>query len=326
MKRYLVTGGAGFIGSAITNKLIKEGNFVRVLDNTSRGSKNSVDKSSKLQFIDADIRDPEIVEKACRNIDSIIHLAFINGTKYFYEKPDLVLDVGVNGMTNVLKGAKKNKVRELFLASSSEVYQTPPKFPTPEDVPYSIPDPHNPRYSYAGGKIISELMSLHIGKTFFEKVVIFRPHNVYGPRMGTEHVIPELIKKIIIARSKSDSDINLKIQGDGRDTRSFIFIDDFVNGVYLLLRKGKNQEIYNIGTSDEVKIRDLVKILAKVADVKIRIQKGPKTPGGTSRRCPDIRKILDLGFSPKTDLYTGLTKTYLWYNNFLFNAYGQSNS
>src|SRR5690348_16499501 len=197
MKRYLITGGAGFIGAAVSNKLAKAGHYVRVLDNGSRGSKKSLISSNNMHYVQADIREYKQVEKACHNIDSIIHLAFINGTKYFYEKPDLVLEVGVKGMMNVLDAGKACGVKELFLASSSEVYQTPPVIPTPENVAYFIPDPLNPRYSYAGGKIISEMLTVYIGRKYFEKVVIFRPHNVYGPNMGVEHVIPELIKKLI---------------------------------------------------------------------------------------------------------------------------------
>src|SRR5690242_6729558 len=115
MARYLVTGGSGFIGSAITRKLVADGHFVRVLDNLSRGSKQNTPKKSNLEFFHADIRDSEGVEAASKDIDVVIHLAYINGTRYFYEKPDLVLDVGVKGMLNVLDAAKKQGVSKLFL-------------------------------------------------------------------------------------------------------------------------------------------------------------------------------------------------------------------
>jgi nucleoside-diphosphate-sugar epimerase len=318
MKRYLVTGGAGFIGSAITNKLLQDGHFVRVVDNEFRGNEISIKKSARLEFIKSDIRDSEKIIDACRDIDSIIHLAYINGTKYFYEKPDLVLDVGVKGMLNVLEGAKINKIEELFLASSSEVYQTPPIIPTPETVPYSIPDPLNPRYSYAGGKIISEMMSLFIGEKIFKKVIIFRPHNVYGPNMGTEHVIPELIKKILIEKRQQANKITLPIQGDGKQTRSFIYIDDFVDAVMILLKKTKTNEIYNIGTTEEITINTLISLLGKIAETTIQTKYEKLPPGATNRRCPDIKKIEKLGFESKIQLFEGLKKTYIWYNKNLF--------
>jgi nucleoside-diphosphate-sugar epimerase len=314
MKRYLITGGAGFIGSAITNKLLKNGYAVRVVDNEFRGNKFSITKTDQLEFIKSDIRDAAKINKACKDIDAIIHLAYINGTKFFYEKPDLVLDVGVKGMLNVLAGAKNNNVNELYLASSSEVYQTPPMIPTPETVPYSIPDPLNPRYSYAGGKIISEMMSLFIGEKIFKKICIFRPHNVYGPNMGTEHVVPELIKKILTAKKKSPKIITLPIQGNGKQTRSFIYIDDFVDAVILLLEKANTKEIYNIGTMQEITINDLIKQLEKVTGITIQIKHENEASGATFRRCPDISKIKKLGFRPKTRLFTGLKNTYLWYN------------
>lgn len=314
MKRYLVTGGAGFIGSAIVNKL-SQNNFVRVFDNEFRGSSKNF-KGANVDFLKGDIRSYNDVDKATNSIDSIIHLAYINGTRYFYEKPDLVLEVGVKGMVNVLDAAKKNKVQELFLASSSEVYQTPTKIPTPEDVPFSIPDPLNPRFSYGGGKIISELLSIHIGSTFLKKVVIFRPHNVYGPNMGLEHVVPELIEKVIKLKQKSEN-ILLPIQGNGKSTRAFIYIDDFVDGVILLLNKAKTKQIYNIGTEEEINIDKLVGLIAKVANVNIKTKDTIQPKGGTQRRCPDTAKITKLGFKPKTSLSEGLKKTYLWYNEFL---------
>jgi len=314
MKRYLITGGAGFIGSAITNKLLQTNYSVRVVDNEFRGNKISIKKSPRVEFIKSDIRDVKKITEACKNIDAIIHLAYINGTKYFYENPDLVLEVGVKGMLSVLEGAKKNNVKELYLASSSEVYQTPSIIPTPETIPYSIPDPLNPRYSYAGGKIISEMMSLFIGEKIFEKVCIFRPHNVYGPNMGTEHVIPELIKKILLAKKTTLKNVTLPIQGDGTQTRSFIYIDDFVDAIMILLEKAKTKEIYNIGTPDEISINELISELEKIIDIKIQVIHEKAKSGATLRRCPDIAKIKKLGFRPKTQLFTGLQNTYLWYN------------
>lgn len=310
MKNYLITGGAGFIGRSLVKELLNKAR-VRVLDNNFRGVKDLLPKSNSLEFIEGDIRDIQVVQKACSHIDSIIHLAFINGTKYFYEKPDLVLDVGVRGMLSVLDAAKQERVSELFLASSSEVYQNPPIIPTPEDVPYSIPTLHNPRFSYAGGKIISELLSYYIGKTFLKKIVIFRPHNIYGPGMGNEHVIPELIGKII---ADLNEEVILPIQGTGRETRAFLYIDDFISAMKILLAKGVNKEVYNIGTDQEVTIRQIVKTLSQIANKKITMKPSPAPEGSVSRRCPDIQKLKMLGFIPKTSLEEGLEKTYLWYD------------
>ncbi len=312
MKRYLVTGGSGFIGSAIVKRLSEEGNLVRVFDNGFRGSGINLSSLKNVELYKGDIRSLNDVIKASKNCNSIIHLAYINGTKYFYEFPELVLEVGVKGMLNVLDAGKENGVDELFLASSSEVYQTPPIIPTPENVPFSIPDAYNPRYSYGAGKIISELLSLYIGKKIFKRVVIFRPHNVYGPYMGHEHVIPELIEKII--RSQKNGKAKLTIQGNGKNTRAFIYIDDFVDGVMILIKKGKNNQTYNIGNSEEISILELIDLLSKVTGIKITIEKSPLPEGSTMRRCPDITKISKLGYKRKTSLINGLQNTYLCYN------------
>ncbi len=314
MKRYLITGGAGFIGSAIAKRLLEENHFVRILDNESRGSRKRFSKHSQnLEFVIADIRDFKSVLRACDGIDSIIHLAYINGTRFFYEKPDLVLSVGVKGMIHTLDAAAEKGVSELFLASSSEVYQTPPIIPTPESVPYFIPDPLNPRYSYAGGKIISELLSLYIGRTFLKRVVIFRPHNVYGPDMGTEHVIPELIIKVLQAKRQRGI-TRIPIQGTGEETRAFIYIDDFVDALTVLFEKGESQQIYNIGTNQEISVNNLLVILSNIMDKSIQPIPSLSPRGSVKRRCPDIRKITTLGFSPRISLEEGLSKTFVWYN------------
>ena len=169
MKRYLVTGGSGFIGSALAKSLVDSGNFVRVFDNNSRGNLRRLDSFiNKIDFVQGDIRNLSEVSNACKGIDSICHLAYVNGTKFFYENPDLVLDVGVKGMINIIDAAKENSVKEIVLASSSEVYQTPELIPTPEDASLIVPDPLNPRFSYGGGKLISELLAINNAK-YFEK-------------------------------------------------------------------------------------------------------------------------------------------------------------
>jgi nucleoside-diphosphate-sugar epimerase len=308
-KRYLVTGGTGFIGRSLVEALVRKGHNVSVLDNESRGSFEKFGKvADEITFIKGDIRDEETVKKACKKIDAVVHLAFINGTENFYNKPDLVLDVGVRGMLNVIDGSIANHVEELFLASSSEVYNNPPIIPTPENVPLIIPDPLNPRYSYSGGKMISELLVLNNSK-HFKKTVIFRPHNVYGPAMGYEHVIPQFIMKI----KELSEDATFPIQGDGRQSRAFIYIDDFTAGLMKILQHGEDREIYHIGTPDEISIKDLAFTIAKLFDIKITIVPGELTHGSPQRRCPDITKLKKLGFTPKISLEKGLAQTIPWY-------------
>lgn len=314
-KHYLVTGGHGFIGAAIVRRLVAEGHRVRTLDNNSRGAaspKSEISKEVDVRL--ADIRDAGAVKKACHGVDSVVHLAYVNGTEYFYSKPELVLDVAIRGMVNVLEGARSEGVKELLLASSSEVYQTPPKIPTDESVALSIPDVSNPRYSYGGGKIISELMAINWGRNGFDRVVIFRPHNVYGPNMGWEHVLPQFIVRAKMAvEATPRGPVAFPIQGNGRQTRAFTHIDDFVDGFMCVLKKGEHLNIYHIGNPEEISIGAVArKVLAYFGrKVKLVPQKGPS--GGPKRRCPDIRKLMKLGFRPKISLDQGLPSIADWY-------------
>src|SRR5438128_9770373 len=180
--RYLVTGATGFIGSALVRALLKSGNDVRALDNESRGSRHRLsDVESQIERVHADVRDPAAVARAVQGMDTVCHLAAVNGTEFFYTQPDLVLEVAVKGMLNVLDACVAHGVCNLFVASSSEVYQTPAQVPTDETVALSIPDPLNPRYSYAGGKIISEPLTLTYGRKTQSGAVVPQPTQASGP-------------------------------------------------------------------------------------------------------------------------------------------------
>ncbi len=314
-RNFLVTGGLGFLGAPLVKSLLKEGHRVRVLDNSSRGSAERLgDARKEVQIISGDMRDPAVVYRATCGVDSVCHLAFVNGTRYFYEKPAYVLDVGVKGMVNILDACIRAGVSELIVASSSEVYQTPPYVPTDEAVPLSIPDPYNPRYSYGGGKIISELMAIHYGREYFKRVLIFRPHNVFGPNMGWDHVIPQFVLRLQQLRTKAaGQDIPFPIQGRGDQTRAFIYIEDFIGGLMLVINSGSHLNIYNIGTTAEIAIQDVAHKVARCMGLSVRIVPGPEAAGGTPRRCPDISKLIKLGFKPRFAFDEVLPLAVQWY-------------
>lgn len=307
--KVLVTGGAGFIGSSFVKSLIKKGKYVRVLDNYRRGGVSRLSSyKDDIEIINGDIRNVEIVKKALKNIDVVYHFAYINGTKNFYKHPYEVLEVGIKGIYNLFDCFKKIPISHFILASSSEVYQQANIIPTPENIECKVPDVFNPRFSYGSGKILSEILSIN-SNNLFDKLTIFRPHNVYGPDMGNDHVVPELINKIKnIGNNKT-----LKIQGTGRETRSFIYIDDFIRALNLVVSKTRKYQLYNIGTDEEITIKNLAKkILKNFNQNQVNILSEKIFEGSTIRRCPDIKKLRKLGFTPKINLDKGLKKTIEW--------------
>jgi nucleoside-diphosphate-sugar epimerase len=314
-RRILVTGGSGFIGSGLVKALVRVGNRVRVLDDNSRGNARRLKEvAADIDFVAGDIRDAEAVAAAAAGMDEVHHLAFVNGTEFFYKAPDLVLDVGVRGMINVIDACRRHSIGTLLLASSSEVYQTPPKIPTDETVPLTVPDPLNPRYSYGAGKLISEIMAINYGRKFFERVLIFRPHNVYGPDMGFEHVIPQFALRLhALAEQHPAGPLRFGIQGTGAETRSFCFIDDLVAGILVMREKGEHLGIYHVGTMEEVTIADLARRVARAAGREVDLVAGEAAAGGTLRRCPDISKLAGLGYKPRVPLDEGLRPTLDWY-------------
>ena len=315
IKKYLVTGGSGFIGSALVRRLVQAGHTVRVLDNNSRGTFARLnDVKHCVEFVEADIRDASAVIDSARGMESVIHLAYVNGTEFFYSKPELVLDIAIRGMLNVIDACFSAGVRELVLASSSEAYQTPLTIPTPEDVPLIVPDVMNPRYSYGGGKLACELIAVNYGRTFFDRVLIFRPHNVYGPDMGWEHVLPQFVERAVKAIAATPTGpVDFAIQGDGTQTRAFVHVDDFTSGVMCMLERGEHLNVYHIGNGEEITVRDVVNNVFRVLGREARIIEGPLPVGSPPRRCPDIAKLRSIGYEPKLSFTQGLPSLVHWY-------------
>ena len=270
--KVLVTGGTGFIGSALVKRLVKDGFDVRVLDNNLRGIESRLnDVIDDIDIIEADIRDYDRLKKACAGIDVIHHLAYINGTEYFYTMPEIILEIALKGMMNVVDICRENNIKELYVSSSSETYLTPQRIPTPETERLIVPDPFNPRYSYGGGKIMWELLTINFGRKYLDKAIIYRPHNVYGPDMGWEHVLPQFaIRMNKLVQETAEGVINFPIQGSGKETRAFVYIDDFIDGVITLVKKGKHLNIYNIGTMDEISIKNVAVMVGKIFNKRIK--------------------------------------------------------
>jgi nucleoside-diphosphate-sugar epimerase len=200
-------------------------------------------------------------------------------------------------------------VKRLVFSSSSEVYGIPTKFPTPESEPLVVPDPLNPRWSYGGSKIIGELAIANAARLHGFEFTILRYHNVYGPRMGSDHVIPQFIRRLELGEE-------FTVQGDGEQRRSFCYIDDAVAvTVVSALEPRAAGAILNIGNpAEEVSINDLVRSLSRIAGKHIEPRYVPFEGEGTRRRLPDISRARELlGFEPSIRLEDGLQRTYAWY-------------
>ena len=313
--KVLVTGGRGFIGARLVQRLLAEGADVRVIDDGSRGE---AELPTEVETLDADVRDAEAVRAACRSVDAVAHLAAVQGTGNFYEIPDVVLDVNLRGVLNVAQACVEEGVRRLVFSSSSEVYGIPSEFPTLESAPLVVPDPTNPRWSYGASKIAGELVAVHTARRHGFEYVILRYHNVYGPAMGWDHVIPQFISRLL-------RDEEFTVQGDGSQRRAFCYVDDAVGPTAAALTTAEAANaILNIGNpGEEHSINDLVAALERVSGRSIRTRHVPFERAGTDRRLPDVsRAERTLGLRPSVTLEEGLRRTYDWYAQRLIQSIG----
>ena len=315
MKKYLITGGAGFIGAHLVKSLLDESNHVSVIDNFYRSVPERIkafETNPNFHIFNRDIKDLSAIKPLFEDVDCVFHLAAINGTENFYKIPVEILDVGIYGIRNVLESADFHKVKNVIVASSAEVYQTPAEIPTKEDTRLTVPDIKNPRFSYGLSKIVTESYSMNYDFKHDTKVKIFRPHNIYGPDMGFKHVIPQFISKLI--EMKKDKVSSFVSNGSLEATRAFCFISDLIKGLRILEETDLTKEIFHIGTNEEIKIEKLVDTLASILSINVSNKTTLDSHiGGTSRRCPDITKMQSLGYSPTTSILDGLEETCAWY-------------
>lgn len=314
MSKVAVTGAGGFIGAYLTRALLAQGHDVVAIDNFVRGRESRLDDlKGNIHSVNLDVRDTDALIDVFKGRDAIFHLAAVNGTENFYKRPQLVLDVGVRGAIAVSEACIAAGVPDLVVASSAEVYQTPAVVPTPEDIDMIIPNSLNPRYSYGGSKLISELIAFNYCRDKLSKVQVFRPHNVYGPDMGWKHVIPQLIEKCQLAAT--DGTGSVELQGDGSETRAFCYVDDVVDGIVTMWENGATMNVYHIGSMEEVPIHQLARLVADAVGPAVELVPGRAPEGGTPRRCPDIRKMRSIGYNPKVSLAEGVARTADWYVN-----------
>ena len=208
----LVTGGAGFIGFALARKLVEEDYDVTIVDNLQRGKADATFgvllERDNVRFVDGDLTERATFDSLETDYRQVYHLAAINGTRHFYQIPHLVLRVNVLATINLLDWFAGSDCKKVVFASSSESYAgTINRFgytiPTPEDIPLCIDDVMNPRWTYGGSKLVGELFFINYARQYKFDMSIVRYHNIYGERMGYDHVIPEFCQRLIKARIHS---------------------------------------------------------------------------------------------------------------------------
>lgn len=324
MVKSLVIGGAGFIGFHLASSLANQGQEVVIMDNFARSEAdillNELISKSNVTFLKKDVTIPESFNELPTDFDYVYFLAAINGTKNFYERPHEVLKVGIKGMFNVLEWFTRQEKGKFLFSSSSEAYAGAlnilgDKFPipTPERIPLVVEDPSNPRWSYGLSKMAGEVILHSYAKACGVKnFCIIRYHNIYGPRMGHDHVIPEFAERVL------KKETPFKIYG-GNETRTFCYVDDAVMATQKVIESSETcGETIHIGRSDgEISIIDLAKKIFKIARLNPPIEILPAPLGSVSRRCPDTSKLKRLGFEAKVSLDEGLAKTVSWYADHL---------
>ena len=321
-EKILITGGAGFIGLHLARRLIDSGYQVDLLDNFARAVNDKELKETlaqdKINFFNIDLLSIDQINKLDTNYDVIFHLAAIIGVTHVMNNPYEVLYKNIRMLGNMIDFAHRQKKLTRFLfASTSEVYAGTLKhfdlpMPTPEDTPLALTNLSHPRTSYMLSKIYGEALCQQSSLPF----TIFRPHNVYGPRMGMAHIIPEQLRKAHEAKDGDSIDV-FSIN----HTRSFCYIDDAIEMLFrIMVNDDCESKTLNLGNQKpEVKIKEVAQKCSSVVGKKLFINEKPETPGSPSRRAPDMAKSTSLtGFESRISLHNGIEKTFKWYKKNVF--------
>jgi UDP-glucose 4-epimerase len=292
----LVTGGAGFIGSHLVDRLVASGRQVRVLDNFAVGRRANLkqhDGGPAVEIIEADVADKQAVAKACEGVDRIFHLAARADIVPSIQDPEAYFRSNVDGTFAVMEAARRHAVRRVVNVASSSCYGIPAVFPTPETAPA------RPQYPYALTKYLAEQLALHWAQVYRLPVVSVRFFNVYGPRARTSGGYGAVFG-VFLAQLRAGEP--LTIVGDGSQTRDFTFVGDAVDALMTVAASDKVGEIYNVGSGSTVSVNELVRLLGSPAATHI-----PKRPGEPDCTWADITKIKrELGWEPKVAFAEGV--------------------
>lgn len=304
--KILITGCSGFIGSNLAKKLINRKENILGIDNFITGKKSNISALSKhknFKFLNLDVTNFKEVKKLSDfRFEQIYHLACPTGVPNCKILSEEMLLTNSIGTLNILKIARKNKAKFL-LASSSEVYGDPKIFPQKEEY-FGNVNPVGFRSPYEEGKRFAESLTKSYQRKFGIDVKLVRIFNTYGPNMADsdQRVIPRFLNALT-------KNLQLEVYGDGNQTRTFCYVDDLVNGLILIMNKGKNGEIYNLGSSQETTIKKLAYTLLTLTKINKKIKFIEELTHDPKRRKPSITKIKKFGWYPTITLKQGLLKT-----------------
>ena len=285
--KYIVTGGAGFIGSSIVKKLVARGDDVTVIDNLNTGKEENLKSViDKITFLKDSILNRELLEKQSQNIDGIFHQAALASVQDSFSKPDEYHDVNVNGTENILKLAKKNDFRVVY-ASSSSVYGNPERIPIKES------DKKNPINPYAETKLKKEQLAIKYSEMGV-KVIGLRYFNVFGKGQSKEYAG---VLKLFLERIRDK--LPPKINGDGTQFRDFVYVEDVADANIMSMDSDINHGFYNVGTNTSITILDLAKTIIKSSGLDIQPIFGPALKGDVQRTIANIDLIKEeIGWEP----------------------------
>jgi len=308
MKKVLVTGGAGFIGSNLVDALLANGGYeVRVLDNFSTGHRaNLAHCISSIDLIEGDMRDMEVVETAVQDIDCILHEAALPSVPRSVKAPVTTNDVNVGGTLKLFSAARKAGVKKIVFASSSSVYGDNPELPKHEDM---TPKPMSP---YAVTKLTGEHYLRVFASLYGLETLAIRYFNVFGPRQDPNSQYSGVIAKFMHAALFDETCV---INGDGLQARDFTFIDNVVDAnLRALSTPGLNGQVINVACGTCITLLDLLKAVEGASGKKLRVEHGPERAGDVrfSHAAIDAAHEL-LDYSPSVPFDEGIRRTFDWY-------------
>lgn len=307
--RYLVTGGAGFIGSNTVDELVRRGHGVVVLDDLSSGKEdNLAEVRSKITFMKGSITDIEVVQKAMVQADYVIHLAARTSVPRSVKDPVDTNRINVDGTLNVLVAARDNKVKRVVFAASSSAYGDTPTLPKSEDMQ---PLPISP---YGVTKYVGELYAQTFGRCYGLENVSLRYFNIFGPRQDPDSPYSGVLSRFSTSFLDSTPPV---VFGDGEQTRDFTYVDNAVQANILACEApSASGRTFNIGTGQAVSLNQVLQMLQKVSGKSLETKYEPSREGDIRDSLADINLAKEfLGYEPTVLFEEGLERTYAWYQS-----------